>query len=96
MPNGGYPMHFLARVGGTEFAIHAQGANVELVRDLSRADETAVADRPRWEKVGNLTERQITGLLYHLRYWGGGKSGSMFNGRQVSPQYGAVSCEYDY
>ena len=96
MPNGGYPMHFLARVGGTEYAIHAQGANVELVRDLSETIKTTEAHRPHWEKVGNLTERQITGLLYHLRYWGGDKSGAMFNGRQVAPQYGSGSCEYDY
>jgi len=103
MPNGGYPMHYLIQIPGTEFAMHADGATVHLKRAIEGRIHPSGGTVPQYENIGTLTNEQACGLLYHLNYWGidtsGGHiedHGATFNGKTIQPQYKSAGCVYDY
>jgi len=103
MPNGGYPMHYLMHIPGTDLTIHADGATVHIKRFIKSRILPSGATRPKYEEISTLTNEQICGLLYHLNYWGidtsNGQLGSntaTFNRKVIEPQYRNNGCAYDY
>ena len=103
MPNGGYPMHYLMHIPGTDFTIHADGATVHIERFIESRTLPSGETRPQYEEISTLTNAQICGLLYHLNYWGidtsaeqVGIHGDTFNGKIIEPQYRNNNCAYDY
>lgn len=103
MPNGGYPLHFTARIDETDFGLAVSGSDLTLAKFVA----PSVADTPRLrfkpELIGRLTPSQIRGLLFHLQYWGGGtrddahgKPRGLFGGQRIEPEFDAANCSYDY
>ena len=66
MPNGGYPMHFLAPLPDTDLGIHAKATSVRFVQ------RSTAGQPPSWTGVGSLTSEQVGALTYHLLYWSTG------------------------
>lgn len=101
MPNGGYPMHLLTPIQGTNLALHVKGSDVQLLqrRELEVTDPEH--RRPHWDSRGALTRDQVGAILYHLSYWSGAVahgdlttlSTALFRGRHISTLPG---CIYDY
>lgn len=103
MPNGGYPINFMAPIGDTGFALIAHGSDVRLVQRFDQAPEKGTELRPKFHSIGDLMPNQIRALLYHLQYWGGGSDGhgssatnSTFLGEVVEPKFRTAGCIYDY
>ncbi len=102
MPNGGYPLLLMTRIPGSDLALSLKGSAMHLVR----LQETSAEDSRttvRVEEVGQFATDQMTALLFHLQYWGGGtdtndhgRPGGTFNGQRVSPQFQSADCVYDY
>lgn len=69
MPNGGYPMHFMTIIEGTDLALMLSGTNISVVRLSEPTNPTRA--RYRITKLGTFTEDQVHALVYHLAYWGG-------------------------
>lgn len=92
MPNGGYPMHYLIQIPGTDLAIHADGATVHLKRAIEARILDTGGTAPQYEDIGTFTNEHINGLLYHLNYWGVDTSGGhmrstvpLSTGKQFNP-----------
>ncbi len=103
MPNGGYPMHFMTRVEGSDLALSLKGSDMTLVRLIEPSQDDPLRLRIKSEMVGRLTPNQIRGLLFHLQYWGGGSEDGAhgtprgtFAGQRIEPQFDAANCVYDY
>ena len=108
MPNGGYPMHVMLRIEGTDFALLISGTKVRLTRvtDDPGDDHTNTRPRRHVDTLGTLTEQQVEGLVYHLAYWGGMRQERpqsrshhhdwVFNGRLAQPKFRTKGCIYDY
>lgn len=102
MPNGGYPIYFMAVLPESGFAIQAYGKNVQLVRLLSRDSGIDEPETKSAERLGEFSTDQICALLYHLRYWGGahafteGKRRETFDYELIGPRYHSTGCIYDY
>lgn len=99
MPNGGYPLHFLAPIPGTDLALHAGGTDVELLQ-YTPAEPGSTA-RPRPASLGSLSREQIGALTHHLLYWSGPLTAdlraALSGGRlPIRPQFHARGCLYDY
>jgi hypothetical protein len=102
MPNGGYPMHYLIHIPNSDLAIHCDGATVH-IKQVAETGELAQGESARgYKTIGNLTNEQICGLIYHLNYWGidttNGQisdSTAAFNSVGIRPQYRSAGCEYD-
>ncbi len=101
MPTGGYPMHLLTSIQGTDVALHAQGYEVHLLQRREREATDREHRRPTRDDRGALTRDQVSALLYHLAYWSGvvkhddlrSLSAALFQGRRISTLPG---CTYDY
>jgi hypothetical protein len=101
MPNGGYPMHLLTPIQGTNLALHVKGSDVQLLqrREAEATDHTN--HRTHWNSRGALTRDQVGAILYHLSYWSGAVahgdlttlSTALFRGRHIPTLPG---CIYDY
>jgi hypothetical protein len=102
MPNGGYPLHLITRIPGSDLALFLRGSAMQLVR-LQKTSAEGTRRTVQVEEVGQFTSGQITALLFHLQYWGGGtdtnehgRPRGTFNGQRVSPQFQSTDCVYDY
>jgi hypothetical protein len=104
MPNGGYPLHVLTPVDGTDLAIHIKGRHVELMRRVP--EEAAETPRrfPRYNVLGSLTDVQVAALMHHLLYWGGAPDtmhatdgAQLYVGTErIEPKFRQPGCVYDY
>ena len=107
-PIGGYPMHVMLRIEGTDFALLISGTKVRLTRVTNEPGDDGTYSRPRRhvDTLGTLTEQQVEGLVYHLAYWGGMRQERppshanhhdwVFNGRLAQPKFRVKGCSYDY
>lgn len=59
MPNGGYPMHLLTPIQGTDLALQVKGSEVQLLqrRELEVTDPKHRC--PIWDSRGALTRDQV-------------------------------------
>jgi hypothetical protein len=90
MPNGGYPLHFLAVLRGTGLALRSNGRHLELVKSVRPASGE---EKAQLEVVGEFSRDQMSALVYHLTYWGG----VLGAGKPLGlPQFKAAGCVYDY
>lgn len=102
MPNGGYPISFLAPVGDAGLALLVHGRQMQLVQITDAVDEHSGNATKRSELLGEFSTDQICALLFHLQYWGGGSR--QRNGREVKTfddhvigaRYRVAGCLYDY
>jgi|FLOH01.1.fsa_nt_gi hypothetical protein len=95
MPNGGYPMHYLMSLAGTDLVIHANASQVYLKRRLEPRVLPSGRTVPSFETLGEFSVNQLSALLYHLKYWGKNSEGK-FNNVRIQPQYNSAGCLYDY
>jgi len=102
MPNGGYPISFLAPVGDAGLALLVHGRHVQLVQITEAVDEDNDAPTRRSEVIGEFSTDQICALLHHLQYWGGGsrqrngREVKTFDDQVIGARYRVAGCHYDY
>lgn len=103
MPNGGYPINFMAPIGDLQLCLIAHGSHVRLVELLETSPSQGTGVRHKLRVMGELTTSQTCALTYHLLYWGGSLeslSSDMptptFMGETLEPKFRTAGCIYDY